>query len=560
MKLIQTMKALLAGVLLVPLLALGQGGVTPTFKQCSITTQNLVAAGVPTAGSSCEIRGPIGTPTGQVTGTYTAAGGLSVQETVDGLAWKTLAATTTVTRGSTGVTSATITSAEQDTYTFNGSTGKSRIRITALGAVTGTAVVSLNNVPFGGGSGSTIVGGGDASAANQVSTNTKLDTINTSINASNAQLPTALGSQAAAASLGTTASTEDVARTGIITETAPASDTASSGLNGRAQRIAQNLTTLTAKVPTPDTVINSATATSRTPVSVADTLALAPASQTSAATLFTQDMTGYGSISVQVTSAGSSCTITYEASDDNTTWYAAQGIPAVVNNQTAQAGSSTALNLLRFGRFARYFRARVSTYGSGTVTVVATLHAAPFTAYLNAGNVGAQIYTGQAAHDAAISGNPVRIGFNARTSAPATTIVNDDTVNAIADLNGALVVKPFGVSGGDWFYTAAASGISNTTTAVTIKTATGNAATRSYITAFDLMCDALGAATEVAIRDGAAGAVIYRTKVGTSGLPWSRHTLTTPRKSSLNTLLEVVTLTASITGACYFNAEGYDAQ
>lgn len=65
-----------------------------------------------------------------------------------------------------------------------------------------------------------------------------------------ALLPTALGSVAAAASLAVTQSTEDVARAGIITETAPATDTASSGLNGRLQRIAQRLTSLIALLPT----------------------------------------------------------------------------------------------------------------------------------------------------------------------------------------------------------------------------------------------------------------------------------------------------------------------
>ncbi|MEA3036822.1 MAG: hypothetical protein QOH04_2599 [Sphingomonadales bacterium] len=68
-----------------------------------------------------------------------------------------------------------------------------------------------------------------------------------------ALLPAALGSAAAASSLAVTASTEDVARTGAVAETAPASDTASSGLNGRLQRVAQRLTTL----------INGATATTR---------------------------------------------------------------------------------------------------------------------------------------------------------------------------------------------------------------------------------------------------------------------------------------------------------
>ena len=62
--------------------------------------------------------------------------------------------------------------------------------------------------------------------------------------------PTALGSSSAAASLAVTASSEDVARIGIVTETAPANDTASSGLNGRLQRIAQRVSSLIALLPT----------------------------------------------------------------------------------------------------------------------------------------------------------------------------------------------------------------------------------------------------------------------------------------------------------------------
>lgn len=63
-------------------------------------------------------------------------------------------------------------------------------------------------------------------------------------------LPTSLGSKADAASLAVTQSTEDKAIQGALTETAPASDTASSGLNGRLQRIAQRLTSLIALFPT----------------------------------------------------------------------------------------------------------------------------------------------------------------------------------------------------------------------------------------------------------------------------------------------------------------------
>lgn len=55
---------------------------------------------------------------------------------------------------------------------------------------------------------------------------------------------TSLGRKAAAAALGTVWSDEDLAAVGATNETAPASDTATAGLNGRLQRIAQRLTTL----------------------------------------------------------------------------------------------------------------------------------------------------------------------------------------------------------------------------------------------------------------------------------------------------------------------------
>jgi hypothetical protein len=119
-----------------------------------------------------------------------------------------------------------------------------------------------------------------------------------------------------------------------------------------------------------------------------------------------------------------------------------------------------------------------------------------------------------------------------------------------------LSVNPYGITAQRWNYAAAASGIVNTTTAVTIKTAAG-AGLRNCVASLDVMSDALGAATELAIRDGAGGTVLYRTRLGTAGLV-SGRTITFPAAvcGTANTLLEVVTLTASITGAVYVNATG----
>lgn len=109
-----------------------------------------------------------------------------------------------------------------------------------------------------------------------------------------------------------------------------------------------------------------------------------------------------------------------------------------------------------------------------------------------------------------------------------------------------------------WSYSAAASGISNTTTAVTIKAA--DATLSNYITSIQISSGALGAAGEYVIRDGAGGTVLWRILIGTGGLVGglSIH-LGTPLKGTAATLLEFAALTASITGAVYFNAQGFVA-
>jgi hypothetical protein len=352
-----------------------------TGKRGTITTQNLVAAGACTAGGCVEIDVlSAGALTVQVTGTYTASGGLSAQATTDGVNWVTLCSSTcstTFTRATTGATSAAIASGVQDVFQVPVA-GYRRVRITALGAVTGTATIAIQpteKVPSGFAS---ITGGaGDASAANQVTGNaslasidgkmvagagavgastqrvvaatdspevatlgavadaaatqgstgsvsaklrtvtSQLNTTNTSLGTIDAGIPAALGAAAMAAAMPVTIATDD-ARIGIVTESAPASDTASSGLNGRLQRIAQNLTTLNTSVNASNaqlpTALGATTASASLSVTPASDATFTPTAQgrSAAVTLTrTADTNAYAANDVIGAATGSTAALTF---------------------------------------------------------------------------------------------------------------------------------------------------------------------------------------------------------------------------------------------------------
>jgi len=156
-------------------------------------------------------------------------------------------------------------------------------------------------------------------------------------------------------------------------------------------------------------------------------------------------------------------------------------------------------------------------------------------------NAGSDTVTGAATNGVNVT------GFN---------FVFDGTqyVRQRGDVGGGTVVQP-GLVATHWTYAAASGGISNTTTAVTIKTAAG-AGVRNCIAALQLFNGTLGAATEVAIRDGAAGTVIWRGRRETVASS-EDVVLPVPICGTANTLLEVVTLTATVTGGVYVNAQGF---
>ena len=167
-----------------------------------------------------------------------------------------------------------------------------------------------------------------------------------------------------------------------------------------------------------------------------------------------------------------------------------------------------------------------------------------------------QPVSGQTAHSAASTGSPLRIAGRVSPTTAATqeaTLVAGDAADVGVTTNRQLIIKPYETAENDW---QSNNLWSNTTTAQTFKAASGTANIRNYITGIQVGWETLGAATELSIRDGAGGTVIWRTKIGTPAGYLSIE-FPTPLKGTANTLLEVVTTTASVTGGVYFNAQGY---
>jgi len=165
----------------------------------------------------------------------------------------------------------------------------------------------------------------------------------------------------------------------------------------------------------------------------------------------------------------------------------------------------------------------------------------------NAGTFAVQ--AGQAAHDAAISGNPVRIGATAR-NASATSVGNGDQVDLTADLEGKLATSPHAVKE-DYLKgkTAAVTGTSDTS----IIAAQG-AGVRIYVTSVQIFNSHATVGTVVDLKDGSTSIWNGYAREDGGGCT---ATFPVPMQLTANTALNGANTT---TGAnTYFNAQGYKA-
>ena len=291
---------------------------------------------------------------------------------------------------------------------------------------------------------------------------------------------------------------------------------------------------------------------SSNPLPVAQTDGLSVSgTATSAAVLFTTSMLNYESITVQVTSAGSSCSITYETSDDSTTWVNSAGLNAASIGTSAISPITSTAVITQFPRKALYFRARVSAYGSGTVSVVGTLSKSPVAQLGTVVLAGVSTVGGALSEGTAATTSPVLVGLEARTSSK-TSVANASAVRPIATVDGRLVTRLNSIPENEWQYAAASGGITNTSD--NVLTAAAGAGIKNYLTGLSV-ANANATASEIVIKDGAS-TVIWRMYLAANA-PIQSIKFVTPLQSSANTALNVACITTGT--QTYINAQGYKA-
>lgn len=171
------------------------------------------------------------------------------------------------------------------------------------------------------------------------------------------------------------------------------------------------------------------------------------------------------------------------------------------------------------------------------------------------GTVTASNTAGDVASDAADSGNPVKIGALAK-SGDITAVADADRVNLIATLLGKAITVPYATPAKTWSYAAAAGGLVNTT-GVTVKAAAG-AGIRNYITKVSVINSHQTTSTEVVIRDGAAGTVLWRGWAQAAG-GGCADKFDPPLRGTANTLVEIAEVTTTATAGVLVNVSGFEA-
>ena len=182
-----------------------------------------------------------------------------------------------------------------------------------------------------------------------------------------------------------------------------------------------------------------------------------------------------------------------------------------------------------------------TTINSGTVTTVGTV---------------TTLANGQTAHNATVTGSPIRVGGKVVTT-QAAAFANGVACDASMTSAGQLIQKQFASAENDWQYAAAAGGLT-TASAQEIKGAVANL--KNYLTGITISATALGAATELVIREGSTGTILFRIPIPVAGVVINQINFPTPIKTAaINTAISAQLLTSPVTGGVYVNAQGYQS-
>ena len=112
--------------------------------------------------------------------------------------------------------------------------------------------------------------------------------------------------------------------------------------------------------------------------------------------------------------------------------------------------------------------------------------------------------SGGVAHDAADSGNPIKIGGRARSS-EITPVASDDRSDFITDLAGKLIVLPY--ANPENFVSGATAAMTGTTSTLLI--AAPAAGLRNYVTQITVSNSHATVGTDIVIQDGSGGTTLY---------------------------------------------------
>lgn len=264
--------------------------------------------------------------------------------------------------------------------------------------------------------------------------------------------------------------------------------------------------------------------------------------------LMVLDCADAGYVSIQCTSMGTTGVVTPQWSNDiNFT-----ATPTGATLTTPSGGSAatiTAAGLWTTQVVARYLRLRMTTATTaGTTTFLVARFANP----VNNGvvlNPGPNMtVVGSVAHDAAISGNPVRIAGRAMT-ANYTAVTSGDAADLVCTTVGAAVQKPYSIPELDW---QAAITITNTTS--TAVRAAAGAGIRNYCTGIQYQ-NSSATATLFTILDGAT--IIANFSAPASMAVPATIVFLTPLRTTANTALNAQAATTAAN--LFINAQGYAA-